>query len=142
MIAAAFDYARPATLDEALGLLAKHGEDAKVLAGGHSLIPAMKLRLSQPRVVIDIGRIRDLHSISERDGKITIGALTTHYELESTDFLKRSCPLLPEVAGKIGDIQVRNKGTIGGGCGPIRAPGDRPAGELRPPTPIRNRRPR
>jgi carbon-monoxide dehydrogenase medium subunit len=130
MIAAAFDYARPATLDEALGLLAKHGEDAKVLAGGHSLIPAMKLRLSQPRVVVDIGRIRDLHSISERDGKITIGALTTHYELESTDFLKRSCPLLPEVAGKIGDIQVRNKGTIGGSCVHADPAGDWPAAML------------
>ena len=130
MIAAAFDYARPATLDEALGLLAKHGEDAKVLAGGHSLIPAMKLRLSQPRVVVDIGRIRDLHSISERDGKIAIGALTTHYELESTDFLKRSCPLLPEVAGKIGDIQVRNKGTIGGSCVHADPAGDWPAAML------------
>jgi aerobic carbon-monoxide dehydrogenase medium subunit len=130
MIAAAFDYARPATLDEALELLAKHGEDAKVLAGGHSLIPAMKLRLSQPRVVVDIGRIRDLHSISERDGKIAIGALTTHYELESTDFLKRSCPLLPEVAGKIGDIQVRNKGTIGGSCVHADPAGDWPAAML------------
>ncbi len=84
MIAAAFDYARPATLDEALGLLAKHGEDAKVLAGGHSLIPAMKLRLSQPKIVVDIGRIDDLRSIGERDGKIAIGALTTHYEIESS----------------------------------------------------------
>jgi carbon-monoxide dehydrogenase medium subunit len=130
MIAAAFDYARPATLEEALGLLAKHGEDAKVLAGGHSLIPAMKLRLSQPRVVVDIGRIRDLHSISERDGKIAIGALTTHYEIESTDFLKRSCPLLPEVAGKIGDVQVRNKGTIGGSCVHADPAGDWPAAML------------
>ena len=130
MIAAAFDYVRPATLDEALEHLAKHGEDAKVLAGGHSLIPAMKLRLSQPRVVVDIGRIRDLHSISERDGKIVIGAFTTHYEIESTDFLKHSCPLLPEVAGKIGDIQVRNKGTIGGSCVHADPAGDWPAAML------------
>src|SRR4029077_20056002 len=130
MIAAAFDYVRPTTLDEALEHLAKHGEDAKVLAGGHSLIPAMKLRLSQPRVVVDIGRIRDLHSISERDGKIVIGALTTHYEIESTDFLKRSCPLLPEVAGKIGDVQVRNKGTIGGSCVHADPAGDWPAAML------------
>ena len=85
MIPAAFDYVRPATLDEALGLLAKHGEDAKVLAGGHSLIPAMKLRLSQPKVVVDIGRIGDLRLIAERDGKIAIGALTTHYDIESSD---------------------------------------------------------
>src|SRR3981081_3555522 len=123
-------FARPATLDEALGLLAKHGEDAKVLAGGHSLIPAMKLRLSQPKVVVDIGRIEDLRSIGERDGKIAIGALTTHYEIESADFLKRSCPLLPEVAGKIGDIQVRNKGTIGGSCVQLDPGGDWPAAML------------
>ena len=130
MIPAAFDYARPATLDEALGLLAKHGEDAKVLAGGHSLIPAMKLRLSQPKVVVDIGRIDDLRSIAERDGKIAIGALTTHYEIESSDLLRRSCPLLPEVAGKIGDVQVRNKGTIGGSCVHADPAGDWPAAVL------------
>jgi carbon-monoxide dehydrogenase medium subunit len=130
MIPAAFDYVRPATLDEALGLLAQHGEDAKVLAGGHSLIPAMKLRLSQPKVVVDIGRIGDLRSIGERDGKITIGALTTHYEIESSDLLRRSCPLLPEVAGKIGDVQVRNKGTIGGSCVHADPAGDWPAAML------------
>ena len=130
MIPAAFDYVRPSTLDEALGFLAKHGEDAKVLAGGHSLIPAMKLRLSQPKVVVDIGRIGDLRSIEERDGKIAIGALTTHYEIESSDLLGRSCPLLPEVAGKIGDVQVRNKGTIGGSCVHADPGGDWPAAML------------
>jgi aerobic carbon-monoxide dehydrogenase medium subunit len=130
MIPAAFDYVRPATLDEALGLLAKHGDDAKVLAGGHSLIPAMKLRLSQPRVLVDIGRIGDLRSISERDGKIAIGALTTHYDIESSDLLARSCPLLPEVAGKIGDVQVRNKGTIGGSCVHADPAADWPAAML------------
>src|SRR5919109_4335741 len=102
MYPATFDYKRPATVDEAIALLAQHGEDAKVLAGGHSLIPAMKLRLAKPKVVVDIGRIGDLRSIGERDGKIAIGALTTHYEIESSDLLGRSCPLLPEVAGKIG----------------------------------------
>ncbi len=130
MIPAAFDYVRPSTLDEALGLLAKHGEDAKVLAGGHSLIPAMKLRLSQPKVVVDIGRIGDLRSIGERDGKIAIGALTTHFEIESSELLGRSCPLLPEVAGKIGDVQVRNKGTIGGSCVHADPAGDWPAAML------------
>jgi carbon-monoxide dehydrogenase medium subunit len=130
MIPAAFDYVRPGTLDEALGLLSKHGEDAKVLAGGHSLIPAMKLRLSQPKVVVDIGRLDDLHSIGERGGKIAIGALTTHYEIESSDLLGRSCPLLPEVAGKIGDVQVRNKGTIGGSCVHADPAGDWPAAML------------
>jgi carbon-monoxide dehydrogenase medium subunit len=130
MIPAAFDYVRPATLDEALGLLARHGEDAKVLAGGHSLIPAMKLRLAQPKVVVDIGRIGDLRSIGEQDGKIAIGALTTHYEIESSDLLRRSCPLLPEVAGNIGDVQVRNKGTIGGSCVHADPAGDWPAAML------------
>jgi aerobic carbon-monoxide dehydrogenase medium subunit len=130
MIPAAFDYVRPATLDEALGLLAKHGDDAKVLAGGHSLIPAMKLRLSQPKVVVDIARIGNLRSISERDGKIAIGALTTHYDIESSDLLVRSCPLLPEVAAKIGDVQVRNKGTIGGSCVHADPAADWPAAML------------
>jgi carbon-monoxide dehydrogenase medium subunit len=116
MIPVAFDYVRPATLDAALEFLAEHGEEAKVLAGGHSLIPAMKLRLSQPKFVVDVGRIPDLRFIDQRDGKIAIGALTTHYEIESSELLKRSCPLLSEVAGKIGDVQVRNKGTIGGSC--------------------------
>jgi carbon-monoxide dehydrogenase medium subunit len=130
MIPAAFDYVRPATLDEALGLLARHGDEAKLLAGGHSLIPAMKLRLAQPKVVVDIGRLGDLRSINERDGKITIGALTTHYEVESSDFLGRSCPLLPEVAGEIGDVQVRNKGTIGGSCVHADPAADWPAAML------------
>src|SRR5580700_6768674 len=130
MIPAAFDYVRPATLDEALGLLVTHGEDAKVLAGGHSLIPAMKLRLSQPKVIIDISRLADLRSVNQQNGHIAIGALTTHYEIESSDPLKRSCPLLPEVAGKIGDVQVRNKGTIGGSCVHADPAGDWPAAML------------
>jgi aerobic carbon-monoxide dehydrogenase medium subunit len=130
MIPVAFDYARPRTLDEALGLLATHGEDAKLLAGGHSLIPAMKLRLAQPKVLIDIGGIGDLRSINQHDSKIAIGALTTHYEIESSDLLKQSCPLLPEVAGKIGDMQVRNKGTIGGSCVHADPAGDWPAAML------------
>jgi aerobic carbon-monoxide dehydrogenase medium subunit len=130
MIPVAFDYARPRSLDEALGLLAAHGEDAKLLAGGHSLIPAMKLRLAQPKILIDIGGIGDLRSINQQDGKIAIGALTTHYEIESSDLLKQSCPLLPEVAGKIGDMQVRNKGTIGGSCVHADPAGDWPAAML------------
>ena len=130
MIPAAFDYVQPATLNQALEYLAKHGEDAKVLAGGHSLIPAMKLRLAQPKILVDIGRVRDLHFIAERDGKIAIGALTTHHEVESSDFLKSFCSLLPEVAGNIGDVQVRNKGTIGGSCVHADPAGDWPAAML------------
>ena len=113
MIPATFDYFRPQTLDEALSMLSNH-EDAKVLAGGHSLIPAMKLRLAQPKTVIDIGRIADLSYIREEGGRIVIGALATHYQIESSTLLRDKCPLLSEVAPQIGDVQVRNRGTIGG----------------------------
>ena len=130
MIPTPFDYVRPSTLNEALDLLAKHGDDAKVLAGGHSLIPAMKLRLSQPKVLVDIGRITDLRSINQQNGTIAIGAMSTHYQIESSDLLKRSCSLLPEVAGKIGDVQVRNRGTIGGSCVHADPAGDWPAAML------------
>src|SRR5438270_6077255 len=114
MYPANFDYTRPSTVAEAIALLARHGDAAKVLAGGHSLIPAMKLRLAQPSVVVDIGRIADLSYIREADGRLAIGAMTTHAEIEASDLLKRRCPLLPETAAHIGDVQVRNKGTIGG----------------------------
>jgi len=113
MIPAPFDYFRPQSLDEALGLLMEH-DDAKVLAGGHSLIPAMKLRLAQPKNVIDISHVTDLSFIREQDGRIVIGALATHYEIESSKLLRDRCPLLSEVAPQIGDVQVRNKGTLGG----------------------------
>src|SRR3954468_19850562 len=113
MIAAQFDYARANSLEEALNLLAQT-EDAKILAGGHSLIPAMKLRLTQPSLLVDIARIKDLAYIREEDGQIRIGAATTHYQVESSDLLQQICPLLPDCAAHIGDVQVRNKGTIGG----------------------------
>src|SRR5437879_1085776 len=114
MIPAIFDYVRPQTLDEAVNLLGQHGEEAKILAGGHSLIPALKLRLAQPKVLIDIGRIGGLRYIREDKGKIAIGAMTTHYEIESSSLLADKCALLPETATHLGDMQVRNKGTIGG----------------------------
>src|SRR5258708_2002902 len=126
MIAAQLDYVRANTLDEALSLLAKN-EDAKILAGGHSLIPAMKLRLAQPPLLIDLGRIKDLSYIREERGEIRLGAMTTHYEIESSDLLKKICPLLPECAGHIGDVQVRNKGTIGGSLAHSDPAGDWPA---------------
>ncbi len=126
MIAAQFDYVRAKTLDEALTLLAQN-EDAKILAGGHSLIPAMKLRLAQPPLLIDLGRIKDLSYIREEGGQIRIGAMTTHYEIESSELLKQICPLLPECAGHIGDVQVRNKGTIGGSLAHSDPAGDWPA---------------
>jgi carbon-monoxide dehydrogenase medium subunit len=114
MIPAQFDYLAPKTLDEAISLLGKNPDEAKILAGGHSLIPAMKLRLAMPQVLIDLGRIKDLSYIRDDGGKISIGAMTTHYQIESSDRLRDICPLLPEAAALIGDVQVRNKGTIGG----------------------------
>src|SRR6266850_5185649 len=114
MIPAQFDYSVPATLEEAVSLLARDPDGSKILAGGHSLIPAMKLRLAQPQMLVDIARIKSLSYIREEGDRILIGATTTHYELQSSDLLKRICPLLPECAASIGDVQVRNKGTIGG----------------------------
>jgi carbon-monoxide dehydrogenase medium subunit len=130
MIPAQFDYAAPSTLDEALSLLASRADDAKILAGGHSLLPAMKLRLAQPALLVDISRIRDLSYIREDGGRILIGAMTTHYEIESSARLKEVCPLLPECAASIGDVQVRNKGTIGGSLAHADPAGDFPAAVL------------
>ena len=130
MYPAPFEYLRPATLDEAIALLKKHGEDAKVLAGGHSLIPAMKLRLAQPRYIVDIGRIHGMSHIRESGGRIVIGAMATHYAIESSPLLREKCPLLPETAGHIGDVQVRNKGTIGGSLAHADPAGDWPAAVL------------
>jgi aerobic carbon-monoxide dehydrogenase medium subunit len=126
MIPAQFDYKRANSIDEALNLLAQN-EDAKILAGGHSLIPAMKLRLTQPPLLVDIARIKDLAYVREEDGQIRIGAATTHYQIESSDLLKTICPLLPDCASHIGDVQVRNKGTIGGSVAHADPAGDWPA---------------
>lgn len=130
MIPAQFDYQAPATLEEAISLLAGDPDGAKVIAGGHSLIPAMKLRLAQPQLLIDIARIKSLSYIREEGDQILIGATTTHYQLESSDLLKSICPLLPACAGNIGDVQVRNKGTIGGSLAHSDPAGDWPATAL------------
>ena len=130
MIPAAFDYKAPATLEEAVSLLAGDPDGAKVLAGGHSLIPAMKLRLAQPQLLVDIARIKSLSYIREDGNQILIGATTTHYQLEASDLLKQICPLLPACAGSIGDVQVRNKGTIGGSIAHSDPAGDWPAAVL------------
>ena len=127
MIAAQFDYKVPKSLDEAVSLLAADPDGAKILAGGHSLIPAMKLRLAQPQTLIDIARIKDLSYIREEGDQILIGATTTHYQIESSELLRRICPLLPECAASIGDVQVRNKGTIGGSVAHSDPAGDWPA---------------
>ena len=137
MIPAAFDYVAPETLDEAMRALAAHGEDAKILAGGHSLLPLLKLRLAQPKLLIDLSRIPGLSGIIQQDDKIVIGGLTTHYQIESSALLKKKCPLLPETARAIGDVQVRNRSTIGGSLAHADPAADWPAailalgGELR-----------
>jgi carbon-monoxide dehydrogenase medium subunit len=130
MIPASFDYIAAKTLDEAISLLAKHKDDAKILAGGHSLLPAMKLRLMQPKVLVDLGRIKDLSYIKEEGGQIRIGAMTTHFQVETSDLLRRACPLLPETASHLGDMQVRNKGTIGGSLAHSDPAADWPAAIL------------
>lgn len=113
-IPAAFDYHVAKTVDEAIALLQEHGGEAKLLAGGHSLLPTMKLRLAQPGHLIDLGRIDGLSYIREENGYVAIGALTTYNKIERSDLLARRFALLPEGTALIGDQQVRNRGTIGG----------------------------
>ena len=113
MIPSSFDYHAPKTLKSALRLL-NENEDAKVMAGGHSLIPLMKLRLVAPQVVVDLGKVHGLSRIKISGGVMQIGALTTHHTIASNARLRRVCPVLPETATEIGDAQVRNRGTIGG----------------------------
>lgn len=114
MIPPAFDYHAPRSVGEALSLLSSLGDDAKLLAGGYSLLPMMKMRFAQPGVLIDINRIPELRGIREEGGRIRIGAMTTENELIASKLLKDRLPLLPEAALLIADPQVRNRGTIGG----------------------------
>jgi carbon-monoxide dehydrogenase medium subunit len=114
MIPREFQYHAPKTLPDALGLLQKLGDEAKVLAGGHSLLPMMKLRFAQPAHLVDLGRIAELRGIREDGGTISIGAMTTESDLIASKLLQEKCPLLVEGAGQISDPQVRYKGTIGG----------------------------
>ncbi len=114
MIPAAFDYERAESVDDAVALLARHGEDAKLLAGGHSLLPLMKLRLASPSVLVDIGRCRDLSYVRTEGDEVRIGALTRHHDLEASDVLREQAPLLAHAAGQVGDPQVRHRGTLGG----------------------------
>jgi len=113
-VPAAFDYHTASTVDEAIALLQQYGDDAKILAGGHSLLPAMKLRLAQPEHIIDIGRINSLSYIREAQNVISLGAMTTYTKIEQSDLLRQQLPLLTETTSVIGDQQVRNRGTIGG----------------------------
>jgi carbon-monoxide dehydrogenase medium subunit len=130
MIPNTFEYFAPATIEEALNLLAQHGEDAKILSGGHSLIPTIKLRLAAPPVVIDIGRIAALKAINVANGVISIGANATHAAIAKSAALKAAAPLLCETAAQIGDQQVRNRGTIGGSVTHADPAADWPAAML------------
>src|SRR5262252_7597667 len=124
MIAQPFDYSAPKTLEESLGLLAS---GAKPLAGGMSLIPAMKLRLAAPEHLVDLGRVKELNYIRESGGTLSIGATSTHYDVESSALVRGKCPLLAETASHIGDVQVRNMGTIGGSTAHADPAADYPA---------------
>jgi carbon-monoxide dehydrogenase medium subunit len=127
MYPAAFEYHSPSTLKDALGLMGKLGDDAKVLAGGHSLIPMMKLRLAQPKHLIDLRNVPGLKGVKEEGNTIVIGAMTTWYELETNPILKAKCPIVPETAAIVGDPAVRNLGTIGGGLAHADPAADMPA---------------
>lgn len=129
MYPAKFDYYRAGSVQEAISLLQQH-DDAKVLAGGHSLLPAMKLRLAMPAVLVDIGRIAELSSISQGNGTVKIGSLTTHAALAASDMLHANCGVLAEAASSVGDQQVRNKGTIGGNLAHADPASDLPAAVL------------
>lgn len=127
MIPTEFEYQRATSLDEAISLLQQSGGEGKFLAGGHSLIPLMKLRLSEPGVLIDISRIDQLKGIRETNGKISVGAATTHTEVADSDLIQRLCPIVSEAAGEIGDPQVRNRGTLGGSLAHSDPAADYPA---------------
>ena len=114
MIPATFDYVRVDSADAAIAALAEHGEDAKLLAGGHSLLPLMKLRLATPAMLIDVGRLTELSYIRDGGEHIAIGALTRHRDVETSDVLKAEAPLLAHAASHVGDPQVRHRGTLGG----------------------------
>jgi carbon-monoxide dehydrogenase medium subunit len=126
MYPAAFEYHAPKTVKDALKLMGKL-DDAKFLAGGHSLVPMMKLRLAQPKNIIDLGKISGLSGIKEEKSAVTVGAMTTHWDVESSKVLKAKVPVVSETAAVIGDPAVRNKGTIGGSLAHADPAADMPA---------------
>ena len=115
MYPASFEYLAPVGIGEAIELLRRHGDDAKLLAGGQSLVPMMKLRVARPKYLIDIHRIAELNYIREEAGSIRFGAMTRHVQIEESSLIREKLPMLSEAASEIGDAQVRNRGTIGGG---------------------------
>lgn len=127
MIPTAFDYHRAASVDDALKAMAKAGGTGKFVAGGHSLVPLMKLRLSEPGILIDIARIPDLAGIREKGGQIEIGAATVHHAVATSTVLQDKCPIVSDAAATIGDTQVRNRGTLGGSLAHADPSADMPA---------------
>jgi len=127
VISTSFDYSRATSLDDALAKLAATNGDGKFIAGGHSLVPLMKLRLSEPKILIDIARIPGLSGISEKDQAIEIGAGTVHHDVASSALLRQVCPAIADCAASIGDPQVRNRGTLGGSLAHADPSADYPA---------------
>src|SRR5918995_4521604 len=127
MIPGSFDYFAPRSLAEAIELLSAHRDDVKVLSGGQSLLPLMKMRLSKPGYIVDIGKIPGLDGIVEEGNSLVLGALVTHAQIEYSELLQKRCPLLPQTAATIADIQIRNRGTVGGSVAHADPAGDMPA---------------
>ncbi|WP_052665308.1 FAD binding domain-containing protein [Nitriliruptor alkaliphilus] len=127
MIPATFDYVRAGSIDEAVAALVEHGDEAKLLAGGHSLLPLMKLRLAAPEVIVDLGRVDELRGICEADGHIAIGAMTTHDAVTKDPLVQQHCGVLADVTKTVGDAQVRHRGTIGGAIAHGDAASDLPS---------------
>ena len=130
MIPAAFEYVRAGSVDEAVSALTEHGDEAKLLAGGHSLLPMMRLRLAVPEVLVDLGRIDELKGVRDDGDMLAIGACTTHHDVMTDPLVRQHCGVLAEVTGTIGDNQVRHRGTIGGGLAHGDSAGDLPTALL------------
>jgi carbon-monoxide dehydrogenase medium subunit len=130
VISTAFEYSRATSVDDALAKLRAGKGDAKLIAGGHSLVPLMKLRLSEPKTLIDIARIPGLSGIRKKDAAIEIGAVTVHHDVATSALLQQACPMLAEAAVSIGDPQVRNRGTLGGSLAHADPSADYPAAML------------
>ena len=130
MIPAAFEYVRASSAEEAVALLQEHGDEAKLLAGGHSLLPLMKLRLATPAVLVDVGRVRELSYVRDAGDHVAVGALTRHRDLEIDETLQREVPIISRVASLVGDPQVRHRGTIGGSIAHGDPASDLPAAVL------------
>jgi carbon-monoxide dehydrogenase medium subunit len=127
VIPSTFSYQRAGSVEEAISLVSEHGDDAKFLAGGHSLLPLMKLRLAAPEVIIDLGGLHDLSYVDDKGSYVAIGALTRHHDVEHSEVLAREVPLLAHAAGQVGDPQIRHRGTIGGSIAHADPASDLPA---------------